>query len=92
MTYALLLNDMRSPNIENLVTVATAETREELVAFHNGELAEEGWMDGKWGKAFKPGSPLEWCNPSSDLDSDDAYFGGIYPVPEGVTGVTLSKW
>lgn len=93
MPYALLLNDMRSSNIENLRTVATAPTREELIAFHDGELAAEPWTDGdRWRKSFKAGSELEWCNPASDLTTDCSYFGGIYPIPEGATGLTLSKW
>lgn len=81
--YVLMLNDMRSSNIENLVAVKVG-TREELVAFHEGERVER-YVDGRWGKTFRQGGPLEWFN-SGDVSGDgDNFFGGLYPVPDHIT-------
>lgn len=92
MAYALLLNDMRWPNIENIAVVKTAETPEELAAWYEGQLAEEPYRDGQWGKSFKPGSELEWYNPPHDIRTLNGYWGGIWQVPDGTpVGACLVK-
>jgi hypothetical protein len=92
MTYALLLNDMRSPNIENIEVVRTAETPRELAGWYMDQLADEPWKDGQWRKAFKPGSDLEWFNPAADIRMLNDYFGGIWEVPDGTpVGTGLCK-
>lgn len=92
MTYALLLNDMRWPNIENIGVVKTAETPRELADWYTGQLAEAPWKDGHWGKAFKPGSELEWFNAHHDIRTLDDYSGGIWQVPDGTpVGACLVK-
>ena len=60
--WVLLMNDMRSSNIENYSPVCCAATREELVAFYESQKIDP-YSDGKWGKSFKQGGPLEWYNP-----------------------------
>jgi len=81
MKYGLMLNDMRSSNIENLHCVKVSRSRQELVDFYNSELAEKPWTDGQWHKIFKQGSILEWCN-SADLEEDNDYWGGVYTFRE----------
>ena len=87
MKYFLVLNDMRSSNIENSKLVCAADTREELVAwiesqFH-GEInpvtgERKGWRDDdRWSKAFKKGSPLEWFNRPSSPSVSDGMFSTI---------------
>lgn len=80
--YALLLNDMRSSNIENIKIVKTADTRQELIDYYNGELADKQWSDKNWGKVFKKGSSLEWYNPVYDLMVDNDYWGGVWAIPD----------
>lgn len=80
--YALLLNDMRSPNVENLDAVRTAAEPRELADWCMGQ-ASEMWRDGPWNKAFKADSDLEWYNPPRDIRSLNDYWGGIWEVPEG---------
>lgn len=92
MTYALLLNDMRWPHIENIGVVKTAETPRELADWYSGQLADAHWKDGRWGKAFKPGSELEWYNPHSDIRTLNHECGGIWQVPDGTSvGAYLVK-
>lgn len=81
MTYALLLNDMRSSNIENIVTVRVDEDRAVLVRWYESQLAPESYRDGTWLKVFMQGSELEWMNPAHDLTTDNNYWGGIWTVP-----------
>lgn len=97
MIYALLLNDMRQPNIENIQVVRMASTREELEDWYRGQLADQPWRDGRWGKVFKPGSELEWFNAAkmtdrADLSGLNEYWGGIWEVPDGTpVGAGLAK-
>ena len=81
-SFALLLNDMRQPNIENIQVVRTAGTTDELAEWMKSQLAEQPWDDGRWRKAFKPGSELEWFNPPVDLCKLNDYWGGIWEVPD----------
>jgi hypothetical protein len=90
--YALVLNDMRSPNVENVAVVRLADTREELVAWYAEQLAPEPYRDETWGKAFLRGSDLEWMNPVHDLALENDYWGGIWTVPDHITvGTRLVK-
>lgn len=97
MIYALLLNDMRQPNIENIQIVRTAETDQELITWHHVQIADEPWFDGRWRKTYKPGSTLEWFNPASDVNPWDLsrrndFWGGIWEVPDGTpVGAGLAK-
>lgn len=45
MIFALMLNDMREPNIENIQIVKTAETAEDLIGWHHAQIADEPWFD-----------------------------------------------
>jgi len=63
--FVLQLNPMRS-NAENVIPVARAEKREDLLALLQREAVpyykdEEpgGYV---WGKSFRKGGPLEWFN------------------------------
>jgi hypothetical protein len=92
MKYALLLNDMRQPNIENIQVVKVADTKQELVDWYNAQLAGEPWHDGRWHKSFKSGSELEWYNPHGNLDIENDYWGGTWQVNDRVAvGMGLSK-
>jgi hypothetical protein len=89
--YALLLNDMREPNIENIQVVRTAPTTEELAAWYAEQMTER-WADGRWGKQFRAGSDLEWFNPASDLTKLNEWWGGIWECPDWVqVGHMLTK-
>lgn len=84
MIYALMLNDMREPNIENLQVVRFGEDRDALIRYHDSLLVPP-YQDGRWCKTFAIGSELEWFNRSHDLISDEAWSGGIYRLPPGGT-------
>ena len=79
--WLLLLNDMRQAHVEDLLPAFRAETREALERLLKTERVE-GYMDGKWGKAFRAGGPLEWYNAPYDFQVEqgrvfvdvDAYF------------------
>lgn len=81
MKYALLLNDMREPNIENIQIVKLSDARQELVNYYKSLLVEP-YTDGQWRKAFKKGSELEWFNPAVTLENDNDYWGGIWQVDD----------
>ena len=67
--WVLYLNDMRSSNIEILVPVARASTKEDLKAFvARNEVTP--YDDGGWGKIFRQGGPLEWFNRPYDFHED----------------------
>lgn len=66
--WVLCLNDMRASQVEILHPVARAETREALEALIQREKVE-GYKDGQWGKSYRQGGPLEWCNPPWDFES-----------------------
>jgi len=82
--YALLLNDMRQPNIENLEVVTVADGKEILIAIYKGQLADKPYTDGKWGKVFKQGGPFEWYNPINDLGKLNDFWGGIWEVDDSI--------
>lgn len=78
--YMLLLNDMRSPNVENLQPVAYAATSTELQALLDAErvpsYSDDGGSPGRcgyygtgpsWGKVFRKDGPLEWYNPDGPI-------------------------
>lgn len=67
--WVMLLNDMRSPNIERLTPVCRAETKEMLMDFLTRESVP-GYRDGQWGKSFRQGGPLEWFNPPYKNDEN----------------------
>jgi hypothetical protein len=59
--WGLVLNPMTA-NAERGNLKAASLTREELVGWVRGELADEPYNDGNWRKVFKANSPLEWYN------------------------------
>jgi hypothetical protein len=83
--YVLLLNDMRSANIENLTPVAWADSGEALGALVDREQVEPYREPGEnrygpitWGKSFRKNGPLEWYN----LPSVHGGYGGIQAFPD----------
>ena len=59
--FVLQLNDMRASQVEILTPVARVETREELEkCLKDNEV--EPYRDGRWGKDYRQGGPLEWYN------------------------------
>ena len=65
--FILQLNDMRALNVENLRPVARAETKEELQRLLDNEKVES-YSDGRWGKSYRHGGPLEWYNTPCSVD------------------------
>lgn len=65
--FALMLNDMRASKIEIKHIVAVSELRSELEHLVASETVEP-YSDGNWGKSFRRGGPLEWCNPPYVFD------------------------
>jgi len=61
--FVLLLNDMRAPKVEYVEPVARASSRAALEAFLERERVPH-YRDGRWGKSFRQGGPLEWFNPA----------------------------
>lgn len=59
--WILQLNDMRE-KADFVKPVVRAETKEELEALIERETIDT-YQDGEYGKCFKEGSLLEWCNP-----------------------------
>ncbi len=79
--YVLILNDMRSSQIQTCTRAVWADTKEELVKLM-ADCKVEPWNDeskigpGVWGKVYKKGSVLEWYNEPVD------YYGqGIKKLP-----------
>lgn len=67
--WVLMLNDMRSSNIENMFPVCRAESYDALLAFVDREKVDP-YRDGPWGKNFRVGGPLEWYNPPFTFPSE----------------------
>jgi len=67
--WILFLNDMRFGQVEILQPICQAETPEALEAFLEAERSEP-YVDEvggyRWGKNYRRGGPLEWCNPPFD--------------------------
>ena len=76
MKYALVLNDMRSSNVENIISVKFSKDKQELIDWYNNKLCKP-YRDENWGKTFKKGSELEWFN-AGDIEKENSYWGGIY--------------
>jgi hypothetical protein len=92
MKYALLLNDMRWPNIENIAIVKLSDSRDDLIEWYKAQLADKPWRDGQWGKIHKAGSELEWYNSAGGLALNNDYWGGIWEVPDDAeVGMGLVK-
>lgn len=86
MKYALVLNCMLSPNIENIATVPgspISTNRQEVVDWYESHKVEP-YRDGQWYKTFKKGSHLEWAN-AANVSTDNDHFGGIYTFREDVS-------
>lgn len=103
--YALLLNDMREPNIENLQVLLVDRDPAELERQYLEQLAPEPWPQEEitprgrryWQKVFLKDGPLEWFNPVADIHARGAYEGGIWgwndeaPPPVGLR-ITKGCW
>lgn len=68
--YKLMTNDMRSVKVEFRECVAIGRSKEALMAFEKFErvdpYTDKERHDGRgsfWGKNYRQGGPLEWCNP-----------------------------
>lgn len=66
--WVLLLNDMRASQVEILSPVARADSRDALQSLLAREKVD-AYNDGRWGKAYRQGGPLEWFNPPWDFES-----------------------
>lgn len=86
-----MLNDMRSPNLENTEAVMASRSRQELIDFYGKHLSENPWRDGRWGKAFDKGSPLEYKNPVCDIEAEgcSAFGSGIFELPTEKAGLAM---
>ena len=71
--WILLLNDMRSSNIEILVPVARAENRSDLEALLTREKVTPYRTDDRWCKSFRQGGPLEWFNAPFSFDDGQTF-------------------
>lgn len=95
MKYALLLNDMRSSNIENIIVIKISSSKEELANWYRSLLVTpyiESEDGRRWGKTFKKGSELEWFNSVQDIEKLNDYWGGIWEVNDNVmVGMGLGK-
>lgn len=76
--YLLVLNDMRQTT-EAQTVVAASDSREELVAFLQGETVEP-YPDGRWERAFRKDGPLMWYNPPPFPDKADDWGHGVIGV------------
>ena len=65
--YCLILNDMRSSNIENKRYIACSFEKEILEKLLESEKADSPYRDGNWYKIYKKDSVLEWCNEASEF-------------------------
>lgn len=61
LPFALMLNDMRWPRVEETGPVAFSDSEEELLAFMAAEEVDY-YRDGAWAKTFRKYGPLEWKN------------------------------
>jgi len=86
--WVLLLNDMRSPNIENLSIVGRAETREQIEQFLASEKVD-GYNDGRWGKSYRAGGPLEWFNPPWDFESHK-HFVNVGTIDDAIRNAAMT--
>lgn len=85
--YVLYLNPV-TDRLESCQPKAWSEDRESLVRWmlNQRHLDDNGqpshWKDGRFHKAFKQGSPLEWCNPvdehAFDAQDDRPYSANHY--------------
>jgi hypothetical protein len=64
--YVLTMNDMRSPHIEDQRIALMGPTSASIMDYLKAN--EESWQDGRWGKSYRQGSKVEWCNPPFYLD------------------------
>lgn len=71
--WILLLNDMRSSNIETLLPRARAATKEALMRLLESERVDP-YRDGQWGKSYRVGGPLEWCNPPFEFEIESHFL------------------
>ena len=76
--YALVMNPM-TDRAESQRIGAVSYDKQKLIDFHNSELADEIWEDGRFRKSFKKGSPLEWLNPiySTEFEQRGTFGHGI---------------
>jgi len=63
---------MRGPKSEILEPAFRADTREELVAFLARERVDP-YRDGRWGKVYRQGGPLEWFNEPMGFEEERAF-------------------
>jgi hypothetical protein len=75
--WLLYLNDMRSAHIEHLSPAGWAHTKEALAESLAAEKVPSYW-DGRWGKTFRQGGPLEWFNPPTGDDRE--YYIEVPPT------------
>lgn len=91
--FVLLLNDMQFSKVEIVSPVARARSAAELQQLVERERVE-GYCDGRWGKTFRRGGPLEWKNDPRDGSGDIiAVYAVAVPSPDTqiVTTETLRQ-
>lgn len=76
--FVLVLSTFGRP--EDIEVVAISDNYERLVLWYEDQLAEDPYMIGRWTKAFKKGSVIEYNNPCSSLELNDLdpYRCGIH--------------
>ena len=63
--FVLMLNDMRSSNIEITSPVLKGSSKKSIITYLERERVP-AYRDGRWYKTFRQGSMLEWCNQPDD--------------------------
>lgn len=68
--FILRLNDMRTSHVENLTSIARADTPDELMQLMENEKVEpySEHNNGHWDKSYQKGGPLEWYNEPFSLE------------------------
>lgn len=93
----LILNPMMG-STENGAQFGPFQTRQEAVAFHDGQLVEPYTEDGictfnggtkTYSKTFRKGGPLEWMNRllPGEADTPNVFGHGIHEVLKSVDDI-----
>ena len=89
-TWVLLLNDMRSAQVEILQPVYRADSKEKLISCLEAESCKAYRTDNRWNKMFKCGGPLEWFNPPWNFE-DPRHFVNV-GTPDSAAEQAAKNW
>lgn len=75
--FILVLNNMTG-RMEERRVVCISQSTDDIINWYKSQLADKPYVDDRYHKTFKQGSPLEYMNPITDFSQPTEWGHGIF--------------